>query len=233
MNREATILVVEDEPGISRLVGYHLQREGFAVDFAETGTEALQKIRQGEYCLIVLDIMLPGLDGFELCRLIKSDPKVSHLPIIMLTAKDDEVDKVVGLELGADDYVTKPFSPRELMARVKAVLRRVYGDRKPQEQVLKIGPFVLEPERFRLLKSGREIELSAKEFRLLYLLASNPGRVFSRHRLLDEVWGEDTFVEPRTVDVHIRRLREKLEDNPSRPRFLKTKRAAGYYFSED
>ncbi len=230
---KGTVLVVEDETAIARLLGYHLQKEGFSVDYARTGTEAWGKIKQGQFTLIVLDIMLPEMDGFELCRLIKSAPGLSHLPIIMLTAKDDEVDKVLGLELGADDYITKPFSTREFLARVKSVLRRAQGVRQTEDEQLRVGPFVIEPQRYRVYKWGRQVELSAKEFRLFYFLAKNPGRVFSRHRLLDEIWGEDAFVEPRTVDVHIRRLREKLEDEPSRPKYIKTKRAAGYYFSED
>ncbi len=235
MAQEETILVVEDEPGIARLVGYHLQKAGFGVDFAITGTEALRKVRTSEYVLVVLDLMLPEMDGLEFCRIVRSDRVLASLPIIMLTARDGEPERVYGLELGADDYITKPFSPKELVARVKAVLRRTRPALvkvQKEERVLIRGPFRLELDKYKLYKDQREVILSPREFSLLYRLVRTPGRVFSRGMLLDYVWGQQSEVDPRTVDVHIRRLREKIEDDPSRPRYILTKRGIGYYFSE-
>jgi len=236
MGNKRTILIVEDEPAIARLVGYHLQRAGFSVDYASTGTEALKKVKKGQYLLVILDLMLPEMDGLEFCRIVRTDPQFSLVPIIMLTARDEEVDKITGLEMGADDYITKPFSPKELVARVKAVLRRVRTQEvvvSEQVRPLVRGPFRFEPEKFRVLKNGKEVPLSAREFRLFYHLASFPGRVFTREKLLDDVWGDEVYVEPRTVDVHIRRLREKIENNPSKPKYILTKRGVGYYFSEE
>ncbi len=231
---EDRILVVEDEPGIANLVAYHLKRAGFGVDIAQSASEALMRLRRTAYVLMVLDLMLPEMDGFELCRILKQNRGISSLPIIMLTARDDVEDRVQGLELGADDYITKPFSPKELVARVKAVLRRVTGERISEGQkVLVRGPLSLDPDRLVAYKNDKELHLTVREFKLLWTLAERPGRVFTRQALLDIVWGDEVYVEPRTVDVHIRRLREKVEDDPSRPGFILTKRGAGYYFSEE
>jgi DNA-binding response OmpR family regulator len=173
--------------------------------------------------------MLPKLSGLEVCREIRRDQKLERLPIIMLTARGEEADRVSGLELGADDYVTKPFSPRELMARVKALLRRAEPVSRP-EQPIEIGPLYIDPDAFRVTREGEDVLLTALEFRLLYFLASRPNRVFSRDRLLDAVWGSERYVTPRSVDVYVRRLREKIEANPDKPVYLKTMRGAGYLF---
>jgi DNA-binding response OmpR family regulator len=228
------VLIVEDEPDIVELVSYNLKKEGFLTSSARSGSEALKKIRSDRYDLIVLDIMLPEVDGLELCRILKADSALSRIPIIMLTARSEEVDKVVGLELGADDYITKPFSPRELVARVKAVLRRSLAEKEPVpgRKMLKAGSLEIDGERYIVKRGGVPLSLSAMEFKLLFYLAQRPGRVFSRDSLLDAVWGDEAYVEPRTVDVHIRRLREKIEDDPSNPGYILTKRGVGYFFTE-
>ncbi len=233
MSSGKRILVVDDEVDIQTLLRYNLEREGFSVETVEDGISALKRLRDERFDLLILDLMLPEMDGLELCRTLRHDEGFSRLPIIMLTAKDDEVDRVLGLEMGADDYVTKPFSPREVVARVKAVLRRISEAQQPSRKtILKFGDLSIDTERFTVTKKGKEIELSAREFKLLIYLAERPGRVFSRTSLLDAVWGDEVFVEPRTVDVYIRRLREKIEDDPSKPRYILTKRGIGYYFSE-
>ncbi|HEX8949771.1 MAG TPA: response regulator transcription factor [Dissulfurispiraceae bacterium] len=231
------ILVVDDERDIVELISYNLQKEGFAVDSAYDGESALQKIRERAYTLILLDLMLPGVNGLELCRTIKSDPSVSDTSIIMLTAKGEEVDKVLGLEMGADDYITKPFSPRELTARIKAVLRRARPKETPspevtggQGEVLRIRDITIDRARYTVKVGPRSVKLSAKEFKLLLYLCERPNKIFPRERLLDAVWGDDVFVEPRTVDVHIRRLRAKLEADPDNPAYIKTMRGVGYFF---
>lgn len=226
------ILVVDDEQDIAELVSYNLSREGFSVTSAVNGEEALEKIRKGGYHLIILDLMLPGIQGMELCRILRRDPLTEHLPVIMLTAKGEEIDRVMGLETGADDYISKPFSPRELVARVKAVLRRT-EDKPEQEKILGFGDLLINPETYSVTKKGRPKSLSATEFRLLLYLAQRKGRVFSRQQLLDAVWKDEAYVEPRTVDVHIRRLRLQIEVDPSNPVYIKTRRGVGYYFGED
>jgi len=222
------ILVVDDEPDIASLVSYNLKKEGFSVTAVHDGGEALDLVKKKEFDLILLDLMLPGIHGMEICRILRAGPKTKNIPIIMLTAKGDETDRVRGLETGADDYMTKPFSPRELIARVKAVLRRS-GDSRKQEEVVRIGSLVINKDTFSVSKKSKLIELSATEFRLLLYLAERKGRVFSREQLLGSVWKDETFVEPRTVDVHIRRLRSQIEDDPSDPGIIKTKRGIGYY----
>ncbi|MBI4690450.1 MAG: response regulator [Nitrospirae bacterium] len=223
------ILVVDDEPDIVELVSYNLGKEGFRVSAALDGEEALNKIRKEQFNLIILDLMLPGLQGVELCRIIRNDPAIASIPIIMLTAKGEEVDKILGLELGADDYITKPFSPRELVARVKAVLRRTAGKPVP-EKIISIGDITINKEMYTVSKKNINLKLSATEFKLLLFLAERKGKVFSRSQLLDSVWSNEAFVEPRTVDVHIRRLRAQIEDNPAKPRYIKTMRGIGYFF---
>ena len=240
MEKEKTVLIVEDEKDIRELIEYNLGKQGFRTESAADGAEALRKIREGRAGLVVLDLMLPGIDGMELCRLIKSDPAeaVRRLPVIMLTARSDEIDKVLGLELGADDYITKPFSTRELIARVRAVLRRYEAPGageaagEPPGKIIKTDELVIDAEKYTVKKRGRLLDLSAVEFKLFLYLVRRPGRIMSRDFLLDAVWGNESYVEPRTVDVHIRRLREKVEDDPSNPRYILTKRGVGYFFTE-
>ncbi|MBI4709594.1 MAG: response regulator [Nitrospirae bacterium] len=229
MHAAKHILVVDDEADLVELVSYNLKKEGFLVDSASDGEKALAKVKKNRYDLIVLDLMLPGLQGMELCRIVRKDPKTALLPLIMLTAKGEEVDKILGLEIGADDYITKPFSPRELIARVKAVLRRS-AEKPLQEKIIKAGALLINKETYSVARKGMPVKLSATEFKLLAFLAERKGKVFTRDQLLDAVWRDETFVEPRTVDVHIRRLREQIEDNPANPRYIKTMRGIGYFF---
>lgn len=226
------ILVVDDEADIVELVSYNLKKEGYDVFSAPDGEDALNKIKKGDYDFIILDLMLPGIQGMEICRIIRSDPRTRHLPIIMLTAKSEEIDRVLGLETGADDYLTKPFSPRELLARVKAVLRRL-AERPPEDKVIRIGDLSINTATYSVSKHERPLNLSSTEFRLLLYLAERKGKVFSRDQLLDAVWKEETYVEPRTVDVHMRRLRKQIEDDPSNPKYIKTRRGVGYYMDAD
>jgi phosphate regulon transcriptional regulator PhoB len=222
------VLIVDDEPDLVELVSYNLKKEGFQVTTAPDGSIALEKARKKSFDLIILDLMLPGIQGIELCRILRNDPKTERVPIIMLTAKGDEADRVRGLETGADDYMAKPFSPRELIARVKAVLRRS-GEQVAAGKMITLGDLVINTETFIVTKRNKPTDLSATEFRLLLYLVQRRGRVFSRDQLLDAVWKGETFVEPRTVDVHIRRLRTQIEDNPSEPIYVKTRRGIGYY----
>jgi phosphate regulon transcriptional regulator PhoB len=231
MNISKRILVVDDEADLLELVSYNLEKEGFTVDPASDGEAALSKVRKGKYDLIILDLMLPGIQGIELCRTLRADIKTSGIPIIMLTAKGEEVDRIIGLEMGADDYMTKPFSPRELIARVKAVLRRT-GEKPVPEKFLKFGELEIDTERYAVSIKGKPVKLSATEFKLLLFLAERRGKVFSRDQLLDAVWRDEAFVEPRTVDVHIRRLRSNIEEDPAHPRYIKTLRGIGYLFDE-
>jgi len=226
------ILVVDDEADLVELVSYNLRKEGFIVESASDGESALKKIKKGKYDLLILDLMLPGIQGIELCRIVRNDPKNSGLPIIMLTAKGEEIDRIVGLEMGADDYMTKPFSPRELVARVKAVLRR-FTEKPVIEKIMKIGDIAIDRERYTVTIRGKSVKLSATEFKLLLFLAERRGKVFSRGQLLDAVWRDEAFVEPRTVDVHIRRLRSNIEADPANPRYIKTLRGIGYLFNEE
>jgi len=223
------VLIVDDEKDIVELIAYNLKKEGFAADSAPDGETALAKIKKGNYGLVILDLMLPGLQGIELCRILRNDPATSSLPVIMLTAKGEEVDKVVGLEMGADDYITKPFSPRELVARVNAVLRRA-EERPASARIIKEGVLVIDKDAYAVTRKGIPLKLSATEFRLLLYLVERKGRVFNREQLLNAVWSDEAFVEPRTVDVHIRRLRAQIEENPSNPSYIKTLRGAGYFF---
>jgi phosphate regulon transcriptional regulator PhoB len=227
------ILIVEDEADIAELVKYHLEREGFAARTVADGKHALDLIVRDHPDLIILDLMLPGTDGLDVCRRLRANTATQGIPIIMLTARAEEVDRIVGLEMGADDYVPKPFSPRELVARVKAVLRRTATPVTPSEAPVKAGNLRLDPARHEVTKDGQPIELSAMEFRLLEFFLRHRGRVFTRTQLLDQVWGQDRFVEPRTVDVHIRRLREKVEDKTRQPTLILTVRGMGYKCQDD
>jgi phosphate regulon transcriptional regulator PhoB len=228
MNSRGKILVVDDEPDIVELVSYNLQKEGFLVSSAPDGAEALAKIRKERFDFVILDLMLPDMPGMEICRVLRNDAKTRSLPVIMLTAKGEEVDKVLGLEVGADDYLTKPFSPRELIARIRAVMRRTAGA-KEDERVVRIGDLAINRETYEVTKRDRPLSLSATEFRLLLYLVDRKGKVFNRDQLLDAVWKDEAFVEPRTVDVHVRRLRTQIEDDPANPKYLRTKRGIGYY----
>jgi len=226
------ILIVDDEADIVDLVSYNLKKDGFRVTTASDGESALLKIRKDRFDLVVLDLMLPGLQGVELCRIIRNDPKTADTPIIMLTAKGEEVDRVIGLESGADDYMTKPFSSRELIARIKAVLRRT-GEKTTREKTIHLGNLLINLETRGVTKGKTPLELSATEFNLLVYLVERKGRVFSREQLVDAVWKGEAFIEPRTVDVHVRRLRTQIEDDPSEPAYLKTRRGVGYYVDGD
>ncbi|MDA8083319.1 MAG: response regulator [Nitrospiraceae bacterium] len=226
------VLVVDDEPDIAELVSYNLKKEGYSVSTSADGEEALDRIRKGNFDFVVLDLMLPGIPGIEICRILRSEPKTRNLPVLMLTAKGDEVDKVLGLEMGADDYMSKPFSPRELVARIKAVLRRT-GARRVEDRIILIGDLAIDRDTYAVTKKGDRLPLSSTEFRLLLYLAERRGRIFSRDQLLDAVWKGEAFVEPRTVDVHIRRLRTQIEDDPSDPRYVRTRRGIGYYMDAD
>ncbi len=221
------ILVVDDERPIAEILKFNLDKEGYDVTLAFDGKEALEKALNESPDLIILDIMLPVMDGFDVCREIR---KSSRVPILMLTAKDSEIDKVLGLELGADDYVTKPFSPREITARVKAILRRSQAGPRDDDQIMRFGELTLNLSTYEVTKDEQEVPLSFREFELLKYLALRPGQVFTREILLSEVWGYEYFGDTRTVDVTVRRLREKIEDNPSDPRYIQTKRGVGYSF---
>jgi len=222
------IFIVDDEPDIVELVTYNLAKEGFEVDSSFDGEEALNRIRKEEFDLIILDLMLPGMQGMEICRILRNDPRTKNIPIIMLTAKGEEVDKILGLEMGADDYMTKPFSPRELLARVKTVMRRV-TEQAADGKIIRIDNLTINKETYSVAKDDKLLNLSSTEFRLFLYLAERKGKVFTRDQLLDAVWKDEAFVEPRTVDVHIRRLRTQIEDDPSNPKYVKTKRGIGYY----
>jgi DNA-binding response OmpR family regulator len=221
-----TVLVVDDEPIVREVVVGYLQRDGFRTLEAGDGDQARELLEQDPPNLVVLDLMLPGMDGLELCRWIRAR---SDLPVIMLTARGEEADRIVGLELGADDYVTKPFSPRELAARVRTVLRRS-SPPAVGEARLTFDRLELDASTREVTKGGEPVRLTAREFDLLWFLASHPRRVFSRSQLMDRVWGYEAALDTGTVTVHVRRLREKVEDDPSRPRFLETVWGVGYRF---
>jgi phosphate regulon transcriptional regulator PhoB len=222
------ILIIEDDRDIAELVKYNLEKNGYEVHHQIHGRDILLLVRQLQPHLIILDVMLPEIDGFELCKIIRRDPKGQQIPILFLTAKAEEFDKVLGLELGADDYLTKPFSTRELLARIRARLRRF--EETTDAPVVSQGTIELNRAECAVRVEGVLVQLSATEFKLLEHFLSHPNRVFSRDHLLDAVWGTQAFVTPRTVDVHIRRLREKIEKDPETPVYLKTVRGFGYKF---
>ena len=225
---EKKVLVVDDEKLIVKGVGYSLEQDGMEVDCAYDGEEALQKIKDKEYDIILLDVMLPKLTGFEVCQQVR---EFSNVPIVMLTAKGEDMDKILGLEYGADDYITKPFNILEVKARLKAIMRRTAPKAKEEAKVIESKDMRLDCEGRRVYVAGKEINLTAKEFELLELLILNPNKVYSRENLLKLIWGLDYPGDVRTVDVHIRRLREKIEDNPSEPKYVHTKWGVGYYFA--
>lgn len=222
------VLIVEDEAALAETVAYNLREEGYKVCLASDGLSALDVFRQEKPDLVLLDVMLPEIDGIEVCRLMRRE---SEIPIIMLTAKSREVDKVVGLEVGADDYVTKPFGMMELIARIRAALRRARRETKASESLTGQG-IELDTSRHSVKVDGVEVDLRPKEFDLLHLLMANRGRVLERSTLLDRIWGEDEYIDAGTVDVHIRRLREKVEADPGRPKRVLTVRGIGYKFAE-
>ncbi len=224
-----SVLIVEDEETLLRNLEVRLRDDGYQVHGASDGEEAMAFIRATPPDLVVLDIMLPSLDGLSICRMLRKDSALAHLPIIMLTARGTEVDRIVGLESGADDYIVKPFSLGEFLARVRAVLRRAPGHKLPREQLV-AGDLRLDLKGHKLFRGEDEVHLSNREFRLLAELMRNSGAVLTRDLLLTKVWGEDNFVEKRTVDVHVRWLREKIEDDPSLPRRIVTVRGVGYRF---
>ena len=219
-------LVVDDEKVIVKGIRYSLEQDGMEVDCAYDGEEALAQAKESHYDIILLDVMLPKLTGFEVCQQIR---EFSTVPIIMLTAKGDDMDKILGLEYGADDYITKPFNILEVKARIKAIMRRMQK-REAAPSVMVFEDLKINEEYRRVLVKDREINLTSREFEVLELLASAPGKVYSREELLKTIWGEDYQGDVRTVDVHVRRLREKLERNPSEPRYVRTKWGTGYYF---
>jgi len=232
---KATILVVEDEADIRDLVRYHLEQEGYAVEDADSGEKALERAATSPPALVVLDLMLPGTDGLEVCRRLRADDALRDVPVIMLTAKGTELDRVLGLELGADDYITKPFSPRELVARVRAVLRRASAAAAPpaHEENFFRGRLHVNFNTYEEAVDGQPLALSLREFELLKFFVQHPHRVYDRLQLLDLVWGQDVHVEPRTVDVHGRRLRKVIERDDSAPELLLTVRGVGYKFNPD
>jgi two-component system alkaline phosphatase synthesis response regulator PhoP len=228
------VLIIEDELNIIELVAYNLEKEGWLVSKAQTGEEGLEKIEEEHPDIILLDLMLPGIDGMEICRRTRQNKLTKDIPIIILTAKAEEADRVLGLESGADDYVTKPFSPRELVARIRAVLRRAdknFSETEDKETII-LGPIKMDLRQHKVLVDNNEIDLTPKEFDLLHLLMSHPGRAFSREYLLENLWGYEFFGDTRTVDVHVRRLRQKIEENPAQPYWLETVRGVGYRIRE-
>ena len=223
------VLVVDDEKLIVKGIRFSLEQDGMAVDCAYDGEEALEKIRDNTYDIILLDVMLPKLNGFEVCQQVR---EFSNVPIVMLTAKGEDMDKILGLEYGADDYITKPFNILEVKARIKAIIRRTAPKPKEAEKIIESGDMKLDCEGRRVYVAGKEINLTAKEFELLELLILNPNKVYGREALLKLVWGNDYPGDVRTVDVHIRRLREKIEQNPSEPKYVHTKWGVGYYYNK-
>ena len=231
MPDSSTILLVDDEDSIQKLLAYPLEREGYRVLQARDGAEALERFASERVDLVVLDIMLPKLDGLEVCKRLRAE---SEVPIIMLTARDDELDKVLGLELGADDYITKPFSIREFRSRVRALLRRAAVSRQVDEdgELISAEGLTIDLARRLVEVEGKRVQLTYVEFELLRILASNPGRVYSRRMLLEALWGGADYREPRTIDVHVRHLREKLEHDPADPEYILTVRGVGYRFRD-
>lgn len=230
-----TVLIVDDEKSIVDILKFNLEKAEYATLCAYDGKEGLALARERNPDLILLDVMLPYIDGFEVCRTLRAEG--SNIPIIMITAREEETDKVFGLELGADDYITKPFSVRELLARVKTNMRRVASSEtsaaEEPGETLRFRELVIDLGRHTVLKAGRDLELTSREFELIRYLAASPGKVVSREKLMSEVWQYDYYGDLRAVDVAVRRLREKLEDNPAEPVYVMTKRGAGYYFSEE
>jgi two-component system, OmpR family, alkaline phosphatase synthesis response regulator PhoP len=226
------VVVVEDERDVAELMRFNLTREGYEVVLAPTGADAVTRVRESRPDIVLLDIMVPQLNGWELCRRLKQDATTASIPIIMVTGRVEEGDKVLGFEMGADDYVTKPFSPRELLARIRAVIRRGRSDGAKTQVRLEAGELEIDRHRFEVRMSGRAVDLTPREFELLAILVGTPGRVFGRDELLDAVWGQDGFVEPRTVDVHVARLRRKFTAAKLPTPAVETVRGVGYRFRD-
>ena len=227
------ILIIEDEHDVAQLLAYNLSKEGYQPFVAKEGVTGLQRSQEFHPDLVILDLMLPGMDGWEVFRRLRKERETAHMPVIMLTARGDEADRVLGLELGADDYITKPFSLREVIARIKTVLRRKDSEKdRGRPEVVQSGQLRIDRGRFEVTVRGKVTPLTTREFELLYTLATNRGRVLSRDRLLDLVWGQEEFVEPRTVDVHITRLRAKLSERSGSEHYVDTVRGVGYRFRE-
>lgn len=228
------VLIIEDEADIRELIKFNLEQEGFAVEEAGSGAEGLERIKRRQPDLLLLDLMLPGMPGLEICRTLRGNSETTNLPILIVTAKGTEVDKVLGLEMGADDYVVKPFSPRELIARVKAVLRRAHPEvTGPRAGLWERGRLRMDFDTYQVFVDDKRRELALREFELLRFFVEHPMRVYSREQLLDLVWGRDTFVEPRTVDVHVRRLRQHIEKDDANPELILTVRSVGYRFNPE
>ncbi|MFX0549151.1 response regulator [Hathewaya histolytica] len=227
--KDSKILIVDDEEHIQELIKFNLEKNGYKAFCASNGMEAIEIAKEELPDLILLDLMLPGMDGYDVCKAIRRENTLSTVPIIMITAKSEEFDKILGLELGADDYITKPFSIRELLARVKAILRRTVM--QYEDKCSKFGNISVNFEKHEILKENNKVELTLKEFELLEILLKNKGRVMTREFLLDKIWGYEYIGETRTVDVHIRHLRKKLEDDDKNPKFIQTVRGIGYRFS--
>lgn len=225
------VLIVDDEEHIRELIKFNLKKEGYDTDVAVNGNEALKVLREIKFDLILLDLMLPEIDGLEVCKEIRRNEETSDIPVMMITAKGEEFDKVLGLELGADDYITKPFSIRELMARVKALLRR--SNVKKEENIIKFGDVVVNFKTREVTKGTQNVELTLKEFELLKLLIKNKGNILTRELLLDKIWGYEYIGETRTVDVHIRHLRKKIESDDKNPQYIQTIRGVGYKFTSN
>ncbi|HXQ20338.1 MAG TPA: response regulator [Candidatus Acidoferrales bacterium] len=227
------VLVVEDEKDIRDLVRYNLEQDGFVVVETDNGDQVAELVRHERPALVILDLMLPGTPGLDVCRGLRAEASTADLPIVMLTAKAAEMDRIVGLEMGADDYVTKPFSPRELTARVRAVLRRAYGAETGRaHDVYEKGRLRIDFDTYEVFLDGKKVDLSLREFELLRFFVRSPNRAFDRLQILDLVWGQDTYVEPRTVDVHIRRLRQRIERDDANPELICTVRGVGYRFND-
>ncbi|MFT8313547.1 MAG: response regulator transcription factor [Clostridium sp.] len=223
------ILIVDDEEHIIELIKFNLENNGYKVICANNGNDAVKLAKSEIPQLVLLDLMLPGLDGYDVCREIRKDPSISTVPVIMITAKGEEIDKILGLELGADDYITKPFSIREMMARVKAMLRR--AKTQYHDDTYAIADINIDFQKHEVIKQNKKVELTLKEFELLQILIKNKGRVMTRDFLLDKVWGYEYMGETRTVDVHIRHLRQKIEDDDKNPKYIETIRGIGYRFN--
>jgi len=230
MKSDGPVLIVEDDPNTAALVRTYLEREGFLTIHADNGLKGLQFAREKQPVFVILDIMLPGLDGWEVCRRLRT---FSEVPILMLTAREEEIDRVSGLAIGADDYVVKPFSPRELVERVKAILRRVRPRLQPEANSLKAGAIVMDLEKHRVKVGGELVQLTTTEFRLLKTLMQAPGRVFSRNELLDSLYEHGEIVVDRVIDVHIGKLRQKVEREPAKPQYILTARGFGYSFTDE
>ena len=228
---EKKILIVDDEDHIRELLKFNLEKNGYVVYMANDGLNGLKLAREKQFDLILLDLMLPGMDGFEVCKEIRRDNIISNVPIIMLTAKSEEIDKILGLELGADDYITKPFSIRELSARIKALLRR--SNVKYDNEILRFGNITLNLQTREVLKHGKKLDFTLKEFEVLKLLIQNKGKILTREILLDKIWGYEYVGETRTVDVHIRHIRKKIEEDDKKPIYIQTIRGVGYKFIGD